>query len=199
MPDTPVNWDWDKEDADADNDFDPNYPVKADYDAAVTAVNNKYFAGSNSWKKHPYQVAKFLNENAGTIEPEDVLYMRVSEMYLIEAEALAKQGGKDAEAAAVLNSLVSGRDSGYTLSTNTGQDLIDEILLQRRIELFGEGHRWLDMLRNDEALDLAGSDADQSYYLDGYEQAKPSVNNTWLYRIPQDELNANPNMVQNPL
>ncbi|GAB7088402.1 RagB/SusD family nutrient uptake outer membrane protein [Marinifilum fragile] len=198
MPNTTVAWDWEKKDSDPNNDFDPNYPTKEEFDAAVKAVNTKYFGGSASFKKHPYQVAKFLNENAATIEPEDVLYMRASEMYLIEAEALAKQGGKDSEAADVLFELISARDAGYTKSTNTGQALVDEILLQRRIELFGEGHRWFDMLRNDEALDLTGSDADPSYYLKGYKQDKPSVNDNWLFQIPQSEINANENMVQNP-
>ena len=194
MPNTTVAW---TGDVNSPN-YDPNYPTKEEYDAAVAAVNNQYFGGSKSFKKHPYQVAKFLNQNAATIEPEDILYMRVAEMYLIEAEALAKQGGKDAEAAAVLFELVSARDNAYTLSVNTGTALQAEILLQRRIELFGEGHRWLDMLRNDEALDLTGSHADPSYYLDGYKQDKPSVNNAWIFKIPQDEINANPNMVQNP-
>jgi hypothetical protein len=197
MPDTTIAWDWDQEDSDPTNDFDPNYPTKAEFDAAVDAINTKYFAGSSRFKKHPFQVAKFLNENAATIEPEDVLFMRVSEMYLAEAEALAKQG-KDSEAADVLFELVSARDAAYVKSVNAGQDLVDEILLQRRIELFGEGHRWFDMLRNDEAVDLAGSDADPSYYLKGYKQDKPSLNNNWLFQIPQAELNANPNMVENP-
>ena len=57
-------------------------------------------------------------------------------MYLIEAEALAKQG-KDADAAKLLFDFVSKRDPAYTLSTNTGASLITEIYFQRRIELWG--------------------------------------------------------------
>jgi hypothetical protein len=193
MPNTTVAWTGDKN----NKNYDPNYPTKAEYDAAVEKMNDKYFKGKNSFKKHPYQVAKFLNENPVTIEPEDVLYMRVSEMYLAEAEALAKQG-EDKAAADVLFDLVSQRDSKYVKSTKKGSELIKEILLQRRIELFGEGHRWFDMLRNDEALDLTGSDADPSFYLKGYSQAKPSQNNNWLFQIPQAELNANELMKQNP-
>jgi len=34
--------------------------------------------------------------------------------------------------------------------------------------------------------------------LKGYKQAKPSVNDNWLYQIPLDEMNANPLMVRNP-
>jgi len=204
MPDTTVAWDWEQEDGDSTNDFDPNYPTKAEFDKAVDSINALYFNNKTSFKKHPYQVAKFLNANPATIEPEDVLFMRVSEMYLIEAEALARQGGKDAEATAVISVLGNARVRvmepalpEYDVAAR-GLSLIDEILLMRRIELFGEGHRWFDMLRNDEALDLAGSDADPSYYLKGYKQDKPSINNNWLFQIPQAELNANANMVANP-
>ncbi len=193
MPNTTVAWTGNPSDAN----YDSNYPTKESHTAAVSSYNDEYFNGKTSFKKHPYQVAKFLQENAATIEPEDILYMRVSEMYLTEAEALAKSGN-DAGAATVLYDLVSSRDAAYTKSTNTGSALIAEILLQRRIEMFGEGHRWLDMLRNDEALDLTGSDAQPSYYLAGYKQDKPSVNKNWLFQIPQAEMDANSLMVQNP-
>jgi len=117
-------------------------------------------------------------------------------MYLIEAEALARQG-QDGPAANVLFELVSERDAGYVLSTNTGQALIDEILLQRRIELFLEGQRWFDMIRNDEVLDMTGTGADPNLYIDGMYQDRPSVNPNWVFLIPQRELDANPNMIQN--
>ncbi len=188
-PDSKVDWE--------SGESDPNYPVETDWDDARDALSAKSFNGSTRYTTRPYMCAKFLNENGATIEPEDVLYMRASEMYLIEAEALAKSGN-DAGAATILFELVSCRDAAYVKSTNTGQALVDEILLQRRIELFGEGHRWLDMLRNDEALDLTGSGADPSFMLKGFKQDKPSVNDNWLYQIPLDEMNANPLMVRNP-
>lgn len=45
------------------------------------------------------------------------------------------------------------RDASYTLSTNTGQALIDEIMVQRRVELWGEGFRFLDLKRLNLPLD----------------------------------------------
>lgn len=144
----------------------------------------------------PYMHIKLYQDNGPTIDPRDVLHMRAAEMYLIEAEALARDG-QDGLAQDVLFELVSARDAGYVESTNTGQALVDEILLQRRIELFIEGHRWFDMLRNDEELDLAGSGADPNLYIDGMQQDRPSVNPNWVFLIPQRELDANPNMVQN--
>ncbi len=172
------------------------YADEDEFDAAVDTyrgiVNN-----SGNHNMVPYMHIKLLQSNGPTIDPMDVIHMRASEMYLIEAEALARQG-QDGPAASVLFELVSERDSGYALSTNTGQNLIDEILLQRRIELFFEGQRWFDMLRNDEELDLTGgTGADPNLYIDGMQQDRPSVNPNWVFLIPQREIDSNPNMVQN--
>lgn len=171
------------------------YASEDEYDAAVDEyrgiVNN-----SSNHNMVPYLHIKLLQSDGPTISPMDVLHMRASEMYLIEAEAFARQG-KNTEAQDVLYALVSARDAGYAKSTNTGQALVDEILVQRRIELFLEGHRRFDMLRNDEELDLTNSGANPDLYLDGMKQAKPSVNDDWLFQIPQREIDANPNMVQN--
>jgi hypothetical protein len=144
----------------------------------------------------PYMHIKLLQSDGPTISPMDVIHMRAAEMYLIEAEAEAR-GGDNATAQNVLYDLVSTRDDAYVKSSNTGQALVDEILLQRRIELFIEGHRWFDMLRNDEALDRTGSGADADLYLSGYTQAKPSQNPKWVFLIPQRELDANTKIVQN--
>ena len=62
----------------------------------------------------------------------DYVFMRVAEMYLIEAEANANEG-LDVPAAAALYKLVSDRDPSYTLSSNTGSALMDEIRLHRRL------------------------------------------------------------------
>jgi hypothetical protein len=76
-----------------------------------------------------YDVAKFdANDDFG----EDVVLMRLSEMYLIEAEALARSG-EFGNAATLLYELQSNRDASLSSpSGNTGQALIDEIMLERR-------------------------------------------------------------------
>jgi hypothetical protein len=172
------------------------YASRDEYLAAVAAyrviVNN-----SSSHNMVPYMHIKLQQSNGPTIDPMDVIHMRASEMYLIEAEALARLGTQNALAQDVLFELVSERDEAYVKSTNTGQTLVDEILLQRRIELFLEGFRWFDMLRNDEVLDLAGTGANPDLYIDGMYQDRPSVNPKWVFLIPQREIDANPSMVQN--
>ena len=69
---------------------------------------------------------------------EDVPLMRLSEMYLIEAEALARSG-RDPEAKSILFELQIIEMTKPIESNNTGEDLIEEILLERRKELYGEG------------------------------------------------------------
>ncbi len=173
---------------------DDNYTDSKAFYAAADAIYAKY-GFSSRWKTYPYMSVKFLNSNPGSIDPDDVLYMRASEMYLIEAEAAAR-GGDDAAGALALYNLVSKRDASYAKSTKTGDALLEEIKLHRRIELWGEGHRWFDMIRYDEALDLTGSGASKSVYQKGYTQAKPSENADWLYKIPQKEINANKSITE---
>ncbi len=88
-----------------------------------------------------YVNMKFL-PLAGYNNDEDYVFMRAAEMYLIEAEAKARQG--DATAADLLYDLVSARDLEYTKSTSSGDDLVNEILFQRQIELWGEGFSQFD-------------------------------------------------------
>lgn len=166
--------------------------AKAAFNADRAPIISKYGITKNHYTV-PFMSVKFRNKNPGSIDSDDVMYMRVSEMYLIEAEALCRDT-QYAKAAQVLFDLVSSRDAAYVLSTNTGDQLLQEILIQRRIELWGEGHRWLDMLRNDEVLDLENTGASKTLYSNGYQQDKPSVNPKWLFKIPNEEINANSNI-----
>jgi hypothetical protein len=113
--------------------------------------------------------------------------MRAAEMYLIEAEAQARSGNAS-EAANVLYELVSTRDPGYTKSTKTGNSLVSEIHLQRRIELWGEGFSWLDMKRN-------GVDLERDYEGSNHSAFgkfnRPISDNQMLFQIPERELDNN--------
>jgi len=143
----------------------------------------------------PYISRKFRVANPD-LSIGDVPFMRAAEMYLIEAEALARDGN-DAGAAAVLFELASARDPEYTLSTNTGQALIDEILIQRRIELWGEGFRFYDLKRTNSDLNRRGGNHNASYA--GNLLEVPAGDKRWQYLLPQDEVNnTNGVVTQNP-
>lgn len=143
---------------------------------------------TSSFSKYAYMNRKFVVA-AYTSSVGDVPYMRAAEMYLIEAEANARLGGKDAEAQQSLFDLVSKRDPSYVKSTNVGQALIDEILDQRRIELWGEGFRFFDLKRTNSAMDRTGTNAVSSV---SQVVSVPAGDIRWQFKIPQDELNANP-------
>jgi hypothetical protein len=132
----------------------------------------------------------------------DYVYMRAAEMYLIEAEAIARQGGRSADAGKLLETLVQARGvEGYALTAfATGEALLEEIYLQRRIELWGEGFRWLDLKRQKKPL------ARQTGANPGLHNGPlamvtdiPVDDPRWTMLIPQGEIDANPNIIQNEL
>jgi hypothetical protein len=122
--------------------------------------------------------------------------MRSAEMYLIEAEARARQG-QTAAAQAALFTLNKARNPDYVQSTSTGQTLIDEIMFSRRIELWGEGFRFTDLKRLNLPLNRNGISNHLAALISVYDIPVGDVR--WEFLFPQDEINANPAIVQNPL
>lgn len=145
----------------------------------------------------PYMVQKFRLPGTApsTSVMGDIPYMRAAEMYLIEAEAKARQN-KDLAASQVLFELVSKRDPSYKLSINIGTTLLDEILFNRRIELWGEGFRFLDLKRLNQPLNRNGANHNTAAAVI-FDVAVGDVQ--WEFLIPRRELDANKAVVQNPL
>ncbi|GGK61021.1 RagB/SusD family nutrient uptake outer membrane protein [Rufibacter glacialis] len=148
--------------------------------------------------KAPYGNKKFLVADTN-LSIGDVPHMRLAEMYLILAEAEARQGL--ATAADHLYRLVSARDPQAVKSTKTGQALISEILFQRRIELWGEGFRFLDLKRTNSALDRTGANhiSQWSWVITGGNFKVEPGAKEWQFLFPQAEMNVNKALVQNPL
>ena len=86
--------------------------------------------------------------------------MRNEELILIYAEA--NIGGNNAEAIVALDAIRTGHGLAAYTGGNSDSELTDELLAQRRLSLFGEGHRWVDMRRygrlGDLPLDRDGDD-----------------------------------------
>ncbi|MBZ4036475.1 RagB/SusD family nutrient uptake outer membrane protein [Flavobacterium sp. 17A] len=130
-----------------------------------------------------------------TVDSGDYIYVRSASLYYIEAEALARSGNEGA-AKQVLYDITVTRDPAYTLSTNSGAALINEIVLQKRIELWGEGYAWFDMKRLGVGLtrDYAGSNH-VAFGKYNYPASSPN----FIFQVPQAEIDANPLIVQSPL
>ena len=149
--------------------------------------------GSN-FTSAKYQNRKFTSVSSST-PVSDVVYMRLAEMYLMKAEAEARSGNEGAAKNTLLE-LVQTRDPQYKLSANSGAALIEEILTQRRIELWGEGFRFTDLKRLNLALDRTNSNHDEAV---SQTMSVPAGDKRWEFVISQKEMDANPAMVQNEL
>jgi starch-binding outer membrane protein, SusD/RagB family len=76
---------------------------------------------------------------------DNVMLVRLSEMYLIRAEARAQQN-KIAEGVADLN-VIRNRAGLPAVNPATTADLVSAVLKERRFEFAHEGHRWFDLRR----------------------------------------------------
>ncbi|WP_115900304.1 RagB/SusD family nutrient uptake outer membrane protein [Tenacibaculum gallaicum] len=176
---------------------DPNYATDLDAYNTRRAEINAEHGITNSFNQHPYMHFKLKNKSPGSTDPDDIIYMRASEMYLIEAEAKAMMnditGAQNA-----LKPLGEERDSAYDVTVyNTQESLMDHIKFQRGVELWGEGFGYTDKIRWDEGIDHGadgGSGASAVLYQGAYQIEKPSLNDDWIFKIPQAEINANPNI-----
>lgn len=126
----------------------------------------------------------------------DVKAIRSSEIYLIRAEAYAKQATPNlAAGTADLNTLRAQRITGYTPVANfsTAADLLTAVLEERFKELCFEGSRFWDLKRNNLPVARASTDVTSSAW-----QNLPAGDKYFVMPIPLLELQANPNAVQNP-
>lgn len=180
---------------DADgNPRDPNYANDRAGFLARRAEINAAYGITNRFNQHPYMHFKLKNALPGTISPDDVIYMRSSEMYLIEAEAKAMMNDLSG-AVEALRPLAEARDSAWNDTFGSTTEFMEHIKWQRRVELWGEGFGYTDHIRWDEEIDHAangGSGASPVLYQEAYQVARPSVNDDWIFKIPQAEIDANP-------
>ncbi len=112
----------------------------------------------------------------------DGMALRITEMYLIRAEANLRNGSSVGDTPLNDINLLRNRAG---LSNLTTVDL-DAILLERRKELCFEGHRRMDLLRNN-----------QNLRPDGGADSAPGANKV-IFPIVEDETTNNPNITQNP-
>lgn len=126
----------------------------------------------------------------------DYIYMKSGEMYLIEAEALARQG-KTGEAQTVIYELTKNRDPEAQAPTMSGDALVDHILMERRCDLWGDGFRLFDIKRLNIPMDRHNKGHNETFWdkAGRFEAGAKEM----LFLIPKQEMDANPLMEQNPL
>ena len=161
--------------------------------------NKAYTVVSKTQKAY---IAKYQPQTGKAVEDSNVPVLRLSELYLIAAEAAVKQSNND-KAVKYLDAIVSRANPEKTVKGKTVT--LDDVLLERRKELFGEGHRFFDAIRNHKTI--VRKESTKTFpEISGTEHLKmldESMSFDWNYfrvvlPIPKAEMNSNPNMEQNP-
>lgn len=152
-------------------------------------------------QKHGGQTATTAANGANA----DFMVCRISEMYLIKAEARA-QASDFIGVASTLQTIVNARTTSPVIVAVPGstQAAWKAVLDERRKELSFEGFRFIDLKRLG-ALAGAGLDRDASEYASaswnfpgGNPANLPVTSYKFTLPIPEDEINANPGIQQNP-
>lgn len=123
-------------------------------------------------------------------QADDIPYMRLAEMYLIQAEAAAKASGNYEDGLGPLNTLREARGLDPlqpVLDIGSLEELEDEILDERIRELIVEGHRWWDLKRL--GRNIPNPDGTTKVRYDSYRI---------LDDIGAGNISANPELVENP-
>ena len=168
------------------NNLDPN-DLRLDviqYDA--TNQGNNYNA-----------VRKFLGETGQVNGRVDIKVLRAAEVVLNKAEAQFELD-REGPALTTLNILRDARYTSYT-GGESGQALEDAIQYERRVELSFEGHRFFDLKRRGESIQRSNNgDIQDGTGTPPEVLTLPAGDYRFQLPIPAAEINANPNMEQNP-
>ncbi len=151
-------------------------------DQLYCVVDYAGFGAYTQVKFAPYNGELYTSTNAN-----DIPLMRIEEMYLILAEAQAMNGQTGTAKSTLENFITSYRDPSYTCTASSAADIQEEVYRQRRIELWGEGLNWYDIMRLNKDVDRRGAgfpDASSVYNI-------AAGSDILLWRIPQNEITSN--------
>lgn len=129
-----------------ETDKEGNYTGKVftKFGGEIQCLTSTYAENTPDYGSLKFRPAKggYATPNEGAVSAYPL--MRVEEMYFIEAEAAAHLG----EGAALLNDFMTlYRDRNYTCMATTVEDIVNEVVLQKRIEFYGEGVSFFDYKR----------------------------------------------------
>ena len=166
------------------------------WDEVDAYVENRHNTSSASSMERPYKQGYYYVGGQTKFYVFDtpgvgyLPFIRSSEMVLIEAEANYFLGNEAAAQAALVElNAKTGRDANYTCD-KTGEELFDEIVNYRRLELWGEGFGFSDYKRWNKAISRKSLAQGGS--------ASPAIavtvkadNDNWTWAIPQWESDYN--------
>lgn len=125
---------------------------------------------------------------AAFASPADITVLRYADVLLMRAEALNELGYGNAEAFTLLNQVRTraGLAAKTTADLPSQESFRNFVAQERRVELAFEGERWFDLVRTGKALTALQA------------AGKAITQKNLLFPIPQEQIDRNPNLVQNP-
>ncbi len=193
----------------SDDDWRKNSWV-APEDTAKTAVPAKYstLVSDSRWASVPAYAGLKFHTGGGSVDDYytghicDVPLVRVEEMYFIAAEAKAHTQGLEAGKTELQNFVNTYRyntsgSSSYTCSASNMDEFIKELMVQKRIELWGEGLVYFDYKRLGLAITRAYEGT--NFYKNTRLNSLEGYVAPWLnYYLSQYENAYNPSVILNP-
>jgi hypothetical protein len=174
------------------NSFDPNDGRRVLLDTALPGIPQKKI-DSRLLTKDLVVVGKYKDANAvGSLSNNNIPILRYADAFLIAAEAEAMQNGASGLAYSYVNT-IRARAHIPDLTTGLSQDdFVDSVLTERAKEFYGEGDRWYDLTRTNKFLTVIPTAVNADY------PVRTPLPKHRYFPIPQLEINANPQLVQNP-
>lgn len=158
---------------------------------ASTITRDNVSWSDNYWSSTAYPFAYKMRDTNGN---QNFYIARLADILLLKAEALASTG--DVTGAMSLVNQVRTRAGIATISATGQSDVIDKILEERLMELAFEGDRWFDLKRMGKAIQVLSQQKDGN---GNVLSSASNINaNRLLWPIPQDKLDANALLTQNP-
>lgn len=150
------------------------------------------YGWSDPYWKNPgnYPIlSKYNDPNNGT---NDFYAIRLADILLLRAEAYNNKG--DITDAATLVNQVRKRVDLPNTTAATQADMAQAVATERRLELAFEGHRRFDLIRTGKAIEVMNAQKDGAGNNLNYNVQPYQL----VYPVPQQQLDLNPKLVQNP-
>ncbi len=126
-----------------------------------------------------------------------IIKLRYADILLLKAEALIGKGDYSGAAELINQTRRRAGLSNLPAAASAGKEaILNAYMKERRLELAMEGHRWFDLVRLNKVEEVMNA----VYAKDEGRPAQvyPFTSLSYILPIPQDVIDQNPNLVQNP-
>lgn len=137
-------------------------------------------------------IKKYMDPSSTIGLIPNIPILRLPDVYLIAAEAEARLNGATATAYDFVNIVRKRAGLGDLTAGLAKEAFVDAVIQERAWEFFAEGDRWYDLTRTGKFLTVIPKAVNPVY------PARTVQAKNKYFPIPQDEINANPKLVQNP-